>query len=210
MTTTHAHEAAHLQPHPEGGLYCAVCGERPDPVQQALSLYRAAVDEVRRAEHVKQKAARALYEARKAAGDQEASPYTVPADGPLPSHALHARIAYVEEPTKDGRVIAPGAVDWQFGQRIPVTAEFEGGNVIGHAIPSHVDPSGAVMATVYVDRDLLEAHPLGISFGVGLDSIEADVNQTTQAMTIKSGRLRQIAAQAPQKAAWPGCVVRGG
>lgn len=199
-TTTHQHEEWQLQTHADGGKYCAVCGEVLTTVQQALVEYRAAVDAVRAAEQRKQQAAQKLYEARQRAGTLEPEPEGT---------GFHARIAYEQEPTKDGRVIAPGAVDWQFGQRIPVTAEFEGGNVIGHAITSHVDPSGAVMATVYVDRDLLEAHPLGISFGVGLDSISADVDQTTQAMTIKSGRLRQIAAQAPQKAAWPGCVVRG-
>src|SRR3546814_1244997 len=65
----------------------------------------------------------------------------------MPDTAFEHAIAYVEEPTKDGRKIAPGGIDWQFGKRIPVTSGFEGGQVIGHAITSHIDDSGAVMAT---------------------------------------------------------------
>ena len=201
-TTTHAHEDWQISKDAAEQPYCTVCGEHPDPVRAALAAYRAAQDEVRRAEHQRQKAAQALYEARQRAGQQGS------VEEPMPNYAFRARIAYVEEPTVDGRVIKPGSVDWQFGQRIPVTAEFEGGNVIGHAIPSHIDPSGAVMATICVERDLFQDAPLGFSLGVGLDSIEADIDEVTQAMTIKSGRLRQVAAQAPQKASWPGCVVK--
>lgn len=53
-----------MQEHADGGLYCAVCGEHPDPVRQALKNYRAAVEVVRSAEYVKKQAAQALYEAR--------------------------------------------------------------------------------------------------------------------------------------------------
>jgi hypothetical protein len=198
----HQHEKWQEQEHPDGGVYCAACGERPDPVQQALAVYRAAVDEVRRAEYAKQRAAQALYEARKAAGTGEAATVGYADGDPLPANAFHARIAYVEEPTKDGRVIAPGAVDWQFGQRVPLTSGFEGGQVIGWAIPSHIDPSGAVMATLYVE----EGQDIG-SFGIGLDNTGMSVNDDHQ-MTITSGRLRHVAAQSVEAAAWPGVVVK--
>lgn len=205
----HQHEKWQEQEHPDGGVYCAACGERPDPVQQALAQYRAAVDEVRRAEYVKRQAAQVLYEARKAAGSGEDATVGYADGDPLPSKAFHARIAYVEEPTKDDRVIEPGKVDWQFGKRVPVTSGFEGGRVIGHAIPSHIDASGAVMATVYIEEDVLRLiAPLdtSISLGVGLDSIEGSVEDGR--MTIKGGRLRQIAAQPAESAAWPGVVVK--
>lgn len=207
--TRHQHENWQMQEHADGGVYCAVCGERPDPVQQALAEYRSAVDEVRRAEHQKQKAAQALYEARKAAGSGEDATVGYADGDPLPSTAFHARIAYEEEPTKDNRVIEPGKIDWQFGKRVPVTSGFEDGRVIGHAIPSHIDPSGAVMATVYVEESVLRLiAPMdtSISLGVGLDSIEGSVEDGR--MTITGGRLRQVAAQPAESAAWPGVVVK--
>lgn len=214
MTTTHHHEAAHLQPHPEGGLYCAVCGERPDPVQQALALYRAAVDEVRRAEHEKQKAARALYEARLAAG-QQASAHETDSGEPLPSHAFHNPIAYEGEPTTDGRTIRRGAINWQFGQRIPVTLAPDGvaATPVGYAIPSHIDEDGAVQATIYVDEKTMGLiTPLNteVSLGVGLDSLEVDLSGDNEVMVVKGGRLRQVLLQEGDNASWPGCVVRGG
>ena len=197
----HQHEKWQEQEHPDGGVYCAACGERPDPVQQALAQYRAAVDEVRRAEYVKRQAAQALYEARKAAGSGEDATIGYADGDPLPADAFHARIAYVEEPTTDNRVIAPGAVDWAFGQRVPLTSGFEGGRVIGWAIPSHIDDSGAVMATVYVE----DGEAIG-SLGIGLDNISMSVNSEHET-TITAGRLRHVAAQAAANAAWPGVVV---
>lgn len=169
-------------------------------VEEALSAYRAAVDEVRRAEHVKQRAAQALYEARKAAGSGEDAAVGYADGDPLPSTAFHGRIAYVGEPTKDGRVIEPGKIDWQFGKRIPVTSGFEGGEVVGYAIPSHIEEDGSVMATIYVD----EVDSIG-SLGIGLDSIEGSISDGH--MSISAGRLRQVAAQAVEAAAWPGVIV---
>lgn len=189
-----------MHEHPDGGVYCAACGERPDPVQQALAEYRAAVDHVRQAEHLKRLAAQALYEARQKAGGAEAT--VGYADGePLPSDAFHATIAYVDEPTTDGRVIEAGKVDWQFGKRVPLTSGFEGGRIIGWAIPSHIDASGAVMATVYIEDDAAVG-----SLGIGLDNTQMSVNDDQQ-MTITSGRLRHVAAQAVEAASWPGVVV---
>lgn len=190
-----------MQEHADGGQYCAVCGEHPDPVQQALKNYRAAVDVVRSAEYVKRQAAQALYEARQAAGSGEDATVGYADGDPLPADAFHATIAYVEEPTTDNRVIAPGAVDWAFGQRVPLTSGFEGGRIIGWAIPSHIDDSGAVMATVYVEDKAV----IG-SFGIGLDNTSMSVNDDQQ-MTITGGRLRHVAAQAAANAAWPGVVV---
>ncbi len=192
-----------MQEHADGGVYCAACGELPDPVQRALTEYRAAVDEVRRAEYAKQRTAQALYEARKAAGSgEDASPYQVPDDGLLPDTAFEHAIAYVDEPTGDGRKIASDGVDWQFGQRVPVTSGFEGGRAIGHAITSHIDDSGAVMATIYVE----DRAAIG-SLGIGLDSTEVSLDDE-QHMTIQSGRLRHVAAQSAESAAWPGVIVK--
>lgn len=175
-------------------------------VSQALAAYRAAVDESRRADYAKQRAAQALYEARQAAGT-EAEHVESDSGEPLPDTAFHATIAYVDEPTKDGRVIAPGAIDWQFGQRIPVTSGFEGGEVIGHAIPSHIDVrNGAVMATIYVEK--MDRGEVGLSLGVGLDSTEVSVDEDHGRMSITAGRLRQIAAQPAEQASWPGVVVK--
>jgi hypothetical protein len=183
-------------------------------VTEAMAAYRAAVDEVRRAEYVKQRAAQALYEARKEAGSGEDATVGYADGDPLPSSAFPAAIAYIGEPTKDGRTIKEGAIDWQFGKRVPVTAGFEGGTVIGHAIPSHIDVrDGSVMATVYIDdADALRriGEPIGsISLGFGLDSIEAEVsNAEPPFMTLTAGRLRQVAAQSAESAAWPGVVVK--
>lgn len=180
-------------------------------VEQALAAYRAAVDEVRRAEHVKQRAARALYEARLAAG-QQASPTETDSGEPLPSRAFRHAIAYVDEPTADGRRIEPGGVNWQFGQRIPVTLGFENpGTPIGYAIPSHIDDNGGVQATVYVSESVAKMiAPLdtSISLGVGLDSLETDLASEGKVLTIKGGRLRQVIVQEEAKAAWPGVVVK--
>lgn len=195
--TGHQHEKWQEQEHPDGGVYCAACGERPDPVQQALKNYRAAVEVVRSAEYVKRQAAQALYEARKAAGSGGDA-----TDGdPLPSKAFHARIAYVEEPTADNRVIQSGAVDWQFGKRVPLTSGFEGGQIIGWAIPLRIEDDGAVMATVYVEDEKV----IG-SLGIGLDLTSMSVNDEHQ-MAITGGRLRHVAAQSVEAAAWPGVVV---
>jgi hypothetical protein len=173
-------------------------------VTEAMAAYRAAVDEVRRAEHQKQKAAQALYEARKAAGSGEDATVGYADGDPLPSTAFHSRIAYVGEPTKDGRVIEAGKIDWQFGKRIPVTSGFEGGKVIGHAIPSHIEEDGSVMATIYVD----EVDSIG-SLGIGLDSTDMSVDDD-QHTTITAGRLRHVAVQSVEAAAWPGVVVNRG
>lgn len=170
-------------------------------VTEALTAYRSAVDEVRRAEYVKRQAAQALYEARKAAGSGEDATVGYADGDPLPADAFHATIAYVEEPTTDNRVIQAGAVDWAFGQRVPLTAGFEGGRIIGWAIPSHIDDSGAVMATVYVEDKAV----IG-SLGIGLDNTSMSVNEDHQ-MAITGGRLRHVAAQAAENAAWPGVVV---
>lgn len=200
--TSHQHEKWQEQEHPDGGVYCAACGERPDPVQQALKNYRAAVDVVRSAEYVKREAAQALYEARQAAGSGDSATVGYADGDPLPAEAFHARIAYVEEPTTDNRVIAPGAIDWAFGQRVPLTSGFEGGRIIGWVIPSHIDASGAVMATAYVEDDAA----IG-SLGIGLDNVSMGVNEDHQ-MTITAGRLRHVAAQPVEAAAWPGVVVK--
>lgn len=183
-------------------------------VEQALSAYRAAVDEVRRAEHEKQKAARALYEARLAAG-QQASPNETDSGEPLPSRAFRHAIAFVGEPTADGRTIERGAVNWQFGERIPVSLAPDGGvaTPVGYAIPSHIDDDGAVQATIFVDEKTMALiTPLNteVSLGVGLDSLEADLSGDNSAMVVKGGRLRQVLVQEGDKASWPGCVVRGG
>lgn len=199
--TRHQHEKWQEQEHPDGGVYCAACGERPDPVQQALKNYRAAVDVVRSAEYFKREAAQALYEARQAAGSGEDATVGYADGDPLPADAFHAAIAYVEEPTTDNRVIAPGAVDWAFGQRVPLTSGFEGGRIIGWAIPSHIDDSGAVMATVYVE----DGAAIG-SLGIGLDNTSMSVDDE-QRMAITGGRLRHVAAQDAANAAWPGVVV---
>lgn len=199
--TRHQHEKWQMQEHSEGGQYCAVCGERTDPVQQALANYRAAVDEVSRAEYAKQQAAQRLYEARRDAGTSAEAAVGYADGDPVPADAFHATIAYVDEPTKDGRKIEPGKVDWQFGQRVPLTSGFEGGRIIGWAIPSHIDDSGAVMATVYVE----DGAAVG-SLGIGLDNTSMSVNDDQQ-MTITAGRLRHVAAQAVEAAAWPGVVV---
>jgi hypothetical protein len=185
-----------------------------DTVNQALAAYRAAVDEVRRAEHEKQKAARALYEARLAAG-QEASPNETDTGEPLPSRAFRHAIAFVGEPTIDGRTIQRGAVNWQFGERIPVSLAPDGGvaTPVGYAIPSHIDDDGAVQATIFVDEKTMALiTPLNteVSLGVGLDSLEADLSGDHKAMVVKGGRLRQVLVQEGDKASWPGCVVRGG
>src|SRR3546814_15998464 len=119
----------------------------------------------RRASDLKQKAARALYEARQAAGGGGDATVGYADGEPLPSTAFHGRIAYVGEPTKDGRVIEPGKIDWQFGKRIPVTSGFEGGEVVGYAIPSPIEEDGPAMATNYVD----EVASIG-SLGSGLGS----------------------------------------
>lgn len=184
-------------------------------VHEAMLVYRAAVENCRSAEYIKQQAAQALYEARQAAGAQDGHVgAAVTAEEPDVDTAFEARIAYVEEPTKDGRVIKMGAINWQFGQRVPVTSGFEGGTVIGHAIPSHIDEEGAVMATVYIDdADALRriGEPIGsVSLGVGLDHLEADVDNGAEppSMVIKAGRLRVVAAQPAESAAWPGCVVQ--
>lgn len=170
-------------------------------VTEALTAYRAAVDEMRRAEYVKQQAAQALYEARQAAGSGEDATVGYADGDPLPSTAFHGRIAYVGEPTKDGRVIEPGKVDWQFGKRVPVTSGFEGGEVVGYAIPSHIEEDGSVMATIYVD----EVDSIS-SLGIGLDLTSMSVNEDNR-MAITGGRLRHVAAQAAEAAAWPGVVV---
>lgn len=170
-------------------------------VNEAFDAYRAAVDDVRRAEYVKRQAAQALYEARQAAGSGEDATVGYADGDPLPADAFHATIAYVEEPTTDNRVIAPGAVDWAFGQRVPLTSGFEGGRVIGWVIPSHIDDDGAVMATAYVEDEAV----IG-SLGIGLDNTAMSVNEDHQ-MTITAGRLRHIAAQTKEQAAWPGVVV---
>ena len=127
---------------------------------------------------------------------------------------FRAVIAYEGQPTKDGRLIEAGAVDWKFSQRIPVTSGFEGGTVIGHAIPTNIEEDGAVMASVYIDdEDALRrmGEPTGsISLGVGLDHLEADVdNAESPTMTITAGRLRQIVIQPEAEAAWPGVIVKG-
>lgn len=209
--TTHAHEDWQMSKDADGQPYCTVCGEHPDPVQQALSAYRAAVDEVRRAEHEKQKAARALYEARLAAG-QKASPNETDSGEPLPSHAFRHSIAYVGEPTVDGRTIQPGAVNWQFGERIPVSLAPDGGvaTPVGYAITSHIDDEGGVQATIYVDEKTaaLITPQTAVSIGVGLDSLEADLSGDNSAMVVKGGRLRQVLLQEGDKAPWPGCVVK--
>lgn len=172
-------------------------------VTEAMAAYRAAVDEVRRAEYVKQQAAQALYEARQAAGSGEDATVGYADGDPLPADAFHATIAYVEKPTTDNRVIAPGAVDWAFGQRVPLTSGFEGGRIIGWAIPSHIDVrDGAVMATVYVEDETA----IG-SLGIGLDNTQMSVNDDQQ-MTITGGRLRHVAVQAAENAAWPGAVIK--
>jgi len=199
-TTTHAHEDWQISKDAAGQPYCTVCGEHPDPVRAALSAYRAAQDEVRRAEHQRQKAAQALYEARRAAGSSGSDDADL-----LPAEA---RIAYVEEKTVDNRMINAGAVDWQFGQRIPVSNGFEGGQVIGHAIPSHIDETGAVMATLYIEVDALDLLGSSFSVGIGLDSLEVDLDKGSEsAMTIKSGRLRQVVVDGKATPSWPGCVI---
>lgn len=170
-------------------------------VTEALAAYRAAVDEVRRAEYVKQQAAQALYEARRAAGSGEDATVRYADGDPMPADEFDARIAYVEEPTRDNRVIAPGAVDWQFGQRVPLTSGFEGGQIIGWAIPSHIEEDGSVMATVYVE----DKAAIG-SLGIGLDRLSLSVNDEGR-MAITGGLLRHVAAQAAEDAAWPGVVV---
>src|SRR3546814_13852897 len=104
----------------------------------------------RRASDLKQKAARALYEARQAAGSGEDATVGYADGEPLPSTAFHGRIAYVGEPTKDGRVIEPGKIDWQFGKRIPVTYGFEGGAVVGYALPPPLQEDGAVVVAHYL------------------------------------------------------------
>lgn len=171
-------------------------------VNEALAAYRAAVDDVRRAEYVKKQAAQALYEARQAAGSGEDATVGYADGEPLPSTAFHGRIAYVGEPTKDGRVIEPGKIDWQFGKRIPVTSGFEGGEVVGYAIPSHIEEDGSVMATIYVD----EVDSIG-SLGIGLDHTQMSINDEDQ-VTLTAGRLRHVAAQTAEAAAWPGVVVK--
>src|SRR3546814_16131126 len=111
----------------------------------------------------------------------------------MPDTAFEHAIAYVEEPTKDGRKIAPGGIDWQFGKRIPVTSGFEGGQVIGHAITPHIDDSGAVMATLYIEervRRLITPLDKAISLGVGLANTEAGVRtEPPPLMTTKPSRL---------------------
>ncbi len=64
----HQHEKWQIQPDADGGTYCGACGESiTKSVERALREYRAAVDECRGAEHRKQQAAQALYEARQVA-----------------------------------------------------------------------------------------------------------------------------------------------
>lgn len=183
-------------------------------VQEALTAYHAAVDECRRAEYAKQQAAQALYEARQVAGASEGTedvPCTCP-DDPLPDTAFEHAIAYVDVPTKDGRKIASGGIDWGFGKRVPVTSGFEDGQIIGYAIPSHIDEAGAVMASVYIEEDTLRLiTPLetSISLGIGLDNTKVSI-EDDQHMTVAKGRLRQVAAQPAESAAWPGTVVNHG
>src|SRR3546814_11381802 len=67
------------------------------------------------------------------------------------------------------------------------------------------------MATLYIEervRRLITPLDTAISLGVGLDNIEAEVsNEEPPFMTIQSGRLRHVAAQPAESAAWPGVVV---
>src|SRR3546814_19893897 len=117
----------------------------------------------------------------------------------MPDTAFEHAIAYVEEPTKDGRKIAPGGIDWQFGKRIPVTSGFEGGQVIGHAITSHIDDSGAVMATLSIEervRRLITPLDTAISTGVGLDNIDDEVsNADPPFLTIKQSEQRRVGTE---------------
>lgn len=226
--TGHQHEKWQMQEHPDGGVYCAACGERPDPVKQALKNYRAAVDVVRSAEYVKRQAAQALYEARQTAKIEsdldDLDPETVtvlkPGDPGFVTFEEHLPrpgpfrtcIAREDVLSSDGRVILMDAVDWQIGTRVPLTSSFEGGLVIGSA--KVVEVSGrSVTAEVHVDPESAEGRLIfegtgRISLGVGLDHVEADVdNGASPTMTITSGRLRQVAVQPPEQACWPECVV---
>lgn len=134
------------------------------------------------------------------------SKFLLAAGRPLPAGAFEHAIAYEGKPTTDGRLIVEGSIDWQFGMKIPLTAAFEGGQIIGYVIPSHIDEAGAVMATVCPPSGV----PIG-SLGVGLDQIEASIdNGENPSMTITDGRLRHVAVQPAESAAWPGTVVNHG
>lgn len=118
-------------------------------------------------------------------------------------------IAVEGRETRDGRLLEPGAVEWEFGTRLPLRVLPEGSppehghrgaSVVGVVqVDWIMKPEGLVMAYLYPEPGRMPERP----FALGIDLDQLGFVENSGVMTVTHARLRAVTILPKGQGVWP-------
>lgn len=109
--------------------------------------------------------------------------------------------------TSDGRLLLPGALKWENLPLPVVRATYPGVQVdfpmiVGMLLSAERREGGFIEGEIELREELSGSYAAAIT----VDFVEEEVDEVSTSLVLKSARLRQVALNSPENAAWPEAV----